>query len=425
MRATTKRKPNTNKKMMMKSSLNDEVDKELTEDVSNGVDSMTEASRIRIMAGSSPPWVESELVAHALKYIDFMLRLHATGVTVKDPSNHALDRYLLFWLPLVNKYPSETVLIPPADIAWLWHCHRLSTGRYEAYCHRRFGHILECQAPFDFVEERTVHNSLARYHWWNTYPYEHFLLLNKHNTKKDYIKSGSSATRDYLIACTRLHGEFLWHVTRQMLSRDQTSFLREGVSQYMKFVALNISPTAKPSSLRDLVPTYQIALIWQTHILMGIERYNHDCRILRQGSTLVHDFLVDDRSVSNVSNWLGAVHETRRRWKAVYGEDYLIDRDMYRSSSPPPEYYRTSWTPQTGCRSKFKESTLDNKKPKKRYQVLAKALVGNKPQQQLQSEQNPTTNHPAHEGPMKRPPKKRYQVFLGHRRRKEGTPIGT
>ena len=158
---TTKKKPNNNKKMMMKSSLNDEVDKEITEDVSNDVDSMNEAARIRIIAGSSPPWVASELVTHALKYIDFfaasschwrhckrpfescvgpvsaILASFGEQVSIRDGADSSRRQCLVVAL-------SSTINGP---LRRLWHCHRLSTDRYEAYCHRRFGHIMECQAP--------------------------------------------------------------------------------------------------------------------------------------------------------------------------------------------------------------------------------------------------------------------------------------
>ena len=168
---------NTSNTTMTKTATNNENGKETIDDLSTNLGS-TEAARVRMVAVSSPPWVESTLVRNGLFYVDFLQRLHATGVTLQTTSSHALNRYLHFWLPMVGKVPSETVLIPPTDIAWLWHCHRLSPNRYEDYCRHQFGRILECQAPFDFVDQETVHNSLARYYWRKAFPKEPFFPSN-------------------------------------------------------------------------------------------------------------------------------------------------------------------------------------------------------------------------------------------------------
>ena len=42
-------------------------------------------------------------------------------------------------------------LIPPGDVAWLWHCHRLSPLRYQRHLEKQFnqqGLILEANPPF-------------------------------------------------------------------------------------------------------------------------------------------------------------------------------------------------------------------------------------------------------------------------------------
>jgi len=59
-----------------------------------------------------------------------------------------LQRYLDCWLPLVYMYPSNELLIPPADVAWIWHCHRLAPKIYEAFVIGRFGTLLEATTPF-------------------------------------------------------------------------------------------------------------------------------------------------------------------------------------------------------------------------------------------------------------------------------------
>ena len=59
----------------------------------------------------------------------------------------AIKRYVKFWLPLVSHSGHESQgrapLIPPVDIAWVWHLHRLAPRRYAAYCTERFGRVLD------------------------------------------------------------------------------------------------------------------------------------------------------------------------------------------------------------------------------------------------------------------------------------------
>ena len=55
----------------------------------------------------------------------------------------AIERYLKCWLPLVARVGGGAQLIPPLDIAWVWHLHRLAPRRYAAYCTDRFGRLLD------------------------------------------------------------------------------------------------------------------------------------------------------------------------------------------------------------------------------------------------------------------------------------------
>ena len=60
----------------------------------------------------------------------------------------AIERYVKFWLPLVShsigsEGRGDAPLIPPVDIAWVWHLHRLAPRRYATYCTERFGRVLD------------------------------------------------------------------------------------------------------------------------------------------------------------------------------------------------------------------------------------------------------------------------------------------
>ena len=63
-----------------------------------------------------------------------------------------MDRYINKWLHVLAHHQkgatdtnlsSSMVMIPPPDVAWLWHCHRLAPKHYEAYTALHFGFVVE------------------------------------------------------------------------------------------------------------------------------------------------------------------------------------------------------------------------------------------------------------------------------------------
>lgn len=81
-------------------------------------------------------------------HIAFLRAAHRLGVSTTRPTRESLRRYTELWLPLVAKRPLEP-MVPPADVAWLWHCHRLAPGRYTAFIKGRFNiNVLDPYCPF-------------------------------------------------------------------------------------------------------------------------------------------------------------------------------------------------------------------------------------------------------------------------------------
>jgi hypothetical protein len=69
------------------------------------------------------------LAKNARKQKQFLERLHKLGVTMiamGDRAHHSslqsLICYKHLWLPFEHKHYNAD-LIPPPDVAWLWHCH--------------------------------------------------------------------------------------------------------------------------------------------------------------------------------------------------------------------------------------------------------------------------------------------------------------
>ena len=88
-----------------------------------------------------------DLVSHSKDHIAFLRALHSHGITWSRLSSESLRRYRDLWLPLVSQNRGAQ-LVPPVDIAWLWHCHRLAPFRYTYYCKQRFQEPLEQNPPF-------------------------------------------------------------------------------------------------------------------------------------------------------------------------------------------------------------------------------------------------------------------------------------
>ena len=265
-----------------------------------------------------------DLVEEAKKHIAFLQTLHANSISINKPSRDTFRRYSELWLPLVHRHSLDNSnaadaksscvgLIAPADIAWLWHCHRLAPYRYARHIQNLFFSsngasscssidekvgtrtrneelvMLDPEHPFVvLLKENTssqnltfqpqTHTAAAEYTeklWTEMYPSEPF-VLSSYN--KEECKDTSDSTSmllsgfDVIESCQR-QTTFLWQVSQEKFQQD--SFLKEGVENYFKFIMLMKRNKDRP---RFLVPTYQIDLMWHTHILSSIKAYHRDCQ---------------------------------------------------------------------------------------------------------------------------------------------------
>ena len=315
-----------------------------------------------------------DLVSNAKKHLQFLQDIHvfnnATFVvhcgsppsSSTDPARslrqpvsateiEALRRYQYVWLPLV--VTTNSPLIPPPDIAWLWHCHRLAPQQYQQYCatilHTR---MVDANPPFAFASPEdddirivtrtetkasSYDSVIARTKelWKEAYPNESFYLSDLSNDA-DFKSDMRPLIHGFdLIGSARRQTTFLWQVSGERYKCD--SFLKEGVQNYEKF--LNLTKAAKQMNVM-LVPTYQIDLMWHTHILSSVNDYHKDCiRIIN--TTMYHDDSLDDREEGGVLDV--SYTATQKLWKSVYQIEYQVLGGMYRGE-PPPEYYHAAGT---------------------------------------------------------------------------------
>jgi hypothetical protein len=246
-----------------------------------------------------------------------------------------------------KKSTNENGLTPPPDIAWLWHCHRLAPYKYEQYCRETFG-----EEPFEAYpafsvqhEEEDPSNEVnpaaiaARQLWDKLYPNEPFFPSEG---SKEIVEEEDILDEKYRILCgfdlvesTECQQAFLWQVTQPRF--QDTAFLHEGVQNYYKF--LKLRATAK-GQRQIIVPTYQIDLMWHTHMLSSLANYNADCRSII-GRTLHHDDSLNDRSEGSTLDI--SYRATEKLWYATYGTRYAVPGGMYRGE-PPEAFFDTKWS---------------------------------------------------------------------------------
>eukprot|EP00980_Cylindrotheca_fusiformis_P031075 scaffold25800_cov162-Cylindrotheca_fusiformis.AAC.1 len=294
-----------------------------------------------------------DLVQKSKEHVAFLKSLHRQGVTIHRPSSKSLQRYRDRWLPLVYGNSHEQ-LVPPADCAWLWHCHRLAPFRYASYLRSQFGsncQILEANPPFVFqfdeeevccedeaVMEMRKAAETTRILWNQHYPQEPFFLSQTTDVSCDEKKEESSDSLLVggfdLLGSTDRQATFLWQISNPHFADD--AFLHEGQRQYHKFLRLRKKAIGTKIVL---VPTFQIDLMWHTHILSSVTGYFMDCKSII-GEAMNHDDNMSDRSVDGPLD--RAFKHTKELWRGEYGEDYFAEGGMYRGE-PPQSYYSTSW----------------------------------------------------------------------------------
>jgi Glycine-rich domain-containing protein-like len=234
--------------------------------------------RLRASAQSKPRLAmtgnfSTDLVEASKKHVHFLTTLHKRGTTLSLPVSESLRRYVDLWLTFVFKCQKGGVfnganvgetptcaLVPPPDIAWLWHCHRLAPSEYEAYVRGRFGCLLEASPSFAVQTDDAADGRdevVTRQKWNDEHPTEPFFLPKGAGSAISSKQLSSSECCESLngfdlLASMEAQTTFLWQVSRPQFRDDL--FLLQGVERYYKF--LKLSSLKGEDSI--LVPTYQV-----------------------------------------------------------------------------------------------------------------------------------------------------------------------
>jgi hypothetical protein len=278
------------------------------------------------------------LAQAAQDLIAFLQGLHATGVTLQSSHDVSVKRYEQYWLPLVSQH-MHIQLVPPPDVAWVWHCHRLAPQAYEDYCQKRFRKILDSCPPFCYqLQDDVLSQCLSTIQLWaKTYgsniPFFQVPSDSEQNTTSHTLDTFN------LTGSMNRQQRFLWQVSQPCYSDPQ--FLHKAVIKYRRFLQLQM-PTAKKGHM-ILVPTYQIDLVWHSHMLVSTTDYRTDCLAIR-GEAFDHDDSIDDRTPGATLDT--SLRETILLWRAKYYEEYMEEHGNY-CGEPLAEFNNPAWVPNT------------------------------------------------------------------------------
>ena len=272
------------------------------------------------------------------------------GLDVDGIYAQCWERYVNYWLPLVCRYQTNhEILAPPLDCAWLWYVHMLDPVAYNEMCQAKFGQLLirpglQSKDPSKCYVG-SIYPSVQQYLktqtlWQKMYPDLPFEVVGRlENIKRaagrkayeELIFDGDTSRLGELLrntpiieSCQRQKGSFSYQVA--LSHYDNPSFLRRALQRYVAFLTLK-----REHANAFLVPTYDIDLIWHTHMALP-DRYAADT-VRISGKLVPHDDSVVDRSVG--SKLQSSYKMTLELWgKRFQNAPYQMNGCMWRGDPP-------------------------------------------------------------------------------------------
>ena len=204
--------------------------------------------------------------------------------------------------------------MPPIDIAWVWHLHRLAPLKYAAYCRERFGAVLEPGASaFRLQTERDQASADAedcartREAWASAYPAEPFFWAQG----SPAVDRRETSLAEPMIATALRQSTFLWQVSQPGFSDER--FLAAAIERYDMFLRLMGTHGYRQ---HFYVPSYDVDLCWHTHMLAEPAAYLEETAE-RAGEPVNHDDSVNQRHKGSKLNTSWA--DTKKLWRKSYG----------------------------------------------------------------------------------------------------------
>lgn len=326
----------------------------------------------RNMSHSMPEYVQA---ARQMLYFAKAVDLTNESLYSGPALERALWRYEALWLPLVvaltidpqykctNQSFSRKVedirrknfargglhlslehLVPPIDIAWVWHCHRLNPKAYIEDTSKltQGGGPLHTNldTAFRFSNGEDAQCRSLKRLWKVIYPFESYVprYLLSCTYKQEEMKKRQNITAyanelgragfrtclDYNIAKScELQRRFLYqYVDSDDVKKEElyesNYYLNRAYNRYLLFLALH-----KPPNNFLLVPMKDINIMWQMHLSCTTE-YAADCRVV-VGFTIEHDSIaVEELRKRRMDEEMEALRENGEEYDLSMMEDSEI-----------------------------------------------------------------------------------------------------
>ena len=309
----------------------------------------------------------------SLKHIEFLKGIHPFTVepVSLESLEHSLYRYVSLWLPLLKEESdSGDLLVPPVDVAFFWHAHRLAPRWYLHSCCSLFDksvdksthddrlNILKTfERPESFLTFSTDANDAdcnvrssalkTKRIWEKRYESEPYWIENNQGPISKERRMKKVHGYD-LISSVKSQRLFLWQVSRNCFS--DTAFLTEATKDYVKFLKL-----ISRASNKFTVPRYDIDLIWHTHMTVSPYLYHLHC-FLTTGILVDHDDSDASEERTKESRLSHGFADSKRRWRNLYNEEYVQKERAHTycyRGNPPPEYFRKDWVAKESPQEQF------------------------------------------------------------------------
>ncbi|KAG7968170.1 hypothetical protein I3843_08G139400 [Carya illinoinensis] len=262
--------------------------------------------------------ISVDLVAAAKRQLQFLATVDRNRYLYDGPAlERAIYRYNACWLPLLAQHSESQISEGPLV-------------QYKSDCEKLYGRILDSSNVLSSVQGTCQRQTEEI---WNTlYPEEPY-NFNLTRAFSEHISETLPGIEKYtqydLVSAAKRQSPFFYQVSRPHMSNDH--FLEGAVARYKGFLHL-IKRNKEKFIRRFCVPTYDIDLIWHTHLLHPVDYFKDLSEVL--GKVLEHDDMDSDRTEGKKLDV--GFSGTTKQWEETFGRRYWRAGAMYRGSAPSP-----------------------------------------------------------------------------------------
>ncbi|CAM6126838.1 unnamed protein product [Calypogeia fissa] len=269
--------------------------------------------------------VSVDLITAAKRQLCFLRAVHCVPGLHRGPAVVvAIKRYYKCWMPIAAEQSNlkvkqteweKAALLPPFDVQWVWHCHRLNPVEYRKFCMAKYQRVIDFPV-FAAAESETAARERCRKLWVKWHPREPFdslSLMRKLSSGQVYpIEEQSDDEEEFdLVPAIARQSSFYFQVSQPYVWEE--AFLRVALHRYKCF--LHILRKSEGKIL--CVPTYDIGLIWHAHQLSPVS-YAKDTEALL-GCLMDHDDTMENGPNTKLGN---GFQDTVRLWEKTFGLPY-------------------------------------------------------------------------------------------------------